>query len=130
MRHAISGAVCQVHRSAGSIEMAELLHVCVDRIMPIDQQVEAADRAIAENPANVPVPPTHPAPGSLALHPVSMALITGAMWPKAGRRLRVSFLDGDPAVQARIPKYAEVEPIREHHLRLRLGSRCRDPDLV
>ncbi len=92
----------------GSVEMAEAPHVCVDRILPLDQQVEAADRAIAENPANAPVPPTHPAPGSLALHPFSMALITGAMWPKTGRRLRVSFLDGDPAVQARIPTYAEV----------------------
>ena len=92
----------------GGTEMAEPLHVCVDRILPMPQQVEAADRAIAENPANAPVPPAHATPGSLALHPFSMALITGAMWPKTGRRLRVSFLDGDPAVQARIPKYADV----------------------
>jgi hypothetical protein len=88
--------------------MAEPLHVCVDRILSMDRQVEAADRAIVENPANAPVPPAHAPPGSLALHPFSMALITGAMWPKTGRRLRVSFLDGDPAVQARIPKHAEV----------------------
>jgi hypothetical protein len=88
--------------------MAEPLNVCVDRMMPADQLVEAADLAIAENPANAPIPPTRLPPGSLALHPLSMALITGAMWPKAGRELRVSFLDGDPAVQGRIPRFAEV----------------------
>jgi hypothetical protein len=53
----------------GGTEMAEPLHVCVDRILPIHQQVEAADRAIAENPAIAPVPPAHAIPGSLALHP-------------------------------------------------------------
>ena len=88
--------------------MTEPLRVCVDRILPPDRRLEAAERAIAENPANAPIPPSQAAPGSLALHPLSMALITGAMWPKTGRLLRVSFLDGDPAVHARIPKHAEA----------------------
>jgi hypothetical protein len=88
--------------------MTEAPHVCVDRIMPAHRLVEAADRAIAENPANAPIAPSHAAPGSMALHPFSMALITGAMWQETGRTLRVSFLDGDPTVQARIPKYADV----------------------
>lgn len=47
-------------------------------------------------------------PGSLARHPFSLALETGSMWPKSGKKLRVRFLEGDPAVQARIPTYVDA----------------------
>ncbi len=87
--------------------MAEPLHVCVDRFLPEGRHVDAANRAVAENPSNAPIPPRAP-PGSLASHPLSLALITGNMWPKIGKTLRVRFLDGDPAVQARLPKHAEA----------------------
>ncbi|MDP9343479.1 MAG: peptidase [Actinomycetota bacterium] len=35
-------------------------------------------------------------------------MLTGYMWFKTGKTLRVRFLDGDPAVQARIPRFAEA----------------------
>jgi hypothetical protein len=88
--------------------MAGPLHVCVDRILPADRQVEAAKRAVAENAANSPVPARLVAPGSFGRHPFSLALETGNMWPKSGKRLRVRFLDGDPTVQGRIPEHAEA----------------------
>jgi len=88
--------------------MAEQLKVCVDRILPPDRQIEAADRAIEENPANSPIPTGSIVPGSLARHPLRLALETGNMWPTSGKKLRVRFLDGDPTVQARIPEYAEA----------------------
>jgi hypothetical protein len=88
--------------------MTDPVRACIDRVMLADRVMDAADRSIAENPANAPIPPLRVPPGSMAGHPFSMAIVTGAMWPKVGRELSVSFLDGDPAVQARIPEYAEV----------------------
>src|SRR5712691_9097968 len=83
--------------------MADPIKVCVDRFMPADRHVEAAARSIEANPSNTPIPPHHAAPGAPFDHPLSLALLTGNMWPRTGQTLRVRFLDGDPAVQARIP---------------------------
>jgi hypothetical protein len=91
----------------GGNAVADPIKVCVDRILPATQHVDAANRSIAENPSNAPIPPRTVAPGAPFDHPLSLALLTGNMWPKTGKMLRVRFLDGDPAVQARIPQWAE-----------------------
>jgi hypothetical protein len=84
----------------------EDIHVCVDRILPRELIVPAARRAVQENPGNV-APPPRTAPGADP-PPDFLAMPIGKMWPHAGKTLRVRFLGGDPAVQAKIPPYAQV----------------------
>ncbi|MFL6237073.1 MAG: peptidase [Thermoanaerobaculia bacterium] len=78
--------------------------VCVDMELPVELQVEAAERAIVENPSNVPVFRHHPALG-VATSPLTMALVTGKKW-KNGRTLHARFLAGDPVVQAKVKRHA------------------------
>lgn len=90
----------------GGVTMSgDEIHVCVDRVLPAELQVEAAARAIAENPANARDVSFLPSPGALPLPPSFLALLTGKLWAN-GRTLRVRFLDGDPVVQQRIPPFA------------------------
>ncbi|MDP8923968.1 MAG: peptidase [Chloroflexota bacterium] len=74
------------------------IRACINRILPPQVRVYAAQQAIAEAPENMPdfrLPPgTTPTRQELA------ALI-GKKW-QSGRRLRVRFMDGDPSVQARV----------------------------
>jgi hypothetical protein len=79
------------------------LKICYDRVLDEDQKVDAALRAIEENPANVPILPE--APGGEEEVPLEMALETRTLW-KPGRTLRVRFLDGVPSVQEKVKKYA------------------------
>jgi hypothetical protein len=97
-----------VSRPGKGDSMVDPIKVCVDRVFPADRHVEAAARSIAANPSNTPIPPHHAAPGAPFDHPLSLALLTGYMWFRTGKTLRVRFLDGDPAVQARIPRFAEA----------------------
>jgi pre-peptidase len=86
--------------------MYEEIHACVDRVLPRDLIIPAARRAVEENPGNI-APPPRTAPGADP-PPEFLALPVGKLWPKTGRTLRVRFLGGDPAVQARIPHWAQV----------------------
>jgi hypothetical protein len=72
------------------------LKMCINREPPGDQVEAAAQRAIAENPANAPS--GAPAFGVGALPTRFMALITGKKW-KPGRTLRVRFQGGHKTVQ-------------------------------
>ncbi len=83
--------------------MPEELQVCVDQILPNEQLKEAADLAVKENPANQPPPQARVA----AHHPFGLALVTGKQW-RPGRVLKVRFLGGDPAVQAKVQQFANV----------------------
>ena len=85
--------------------MAEQIKVCVDRILPAEQRIEAAERAIAENPANVPVISFRPGLGVVPVRPLELAALTGKKWQN-GRNLRVRFLDGQSSVQAKVEQYA------------------------
>jgi serralysin len=79
-------------------------HVCVDKELPVELQVDAAERAVVENPSNVPVFRHRPGLG-VAPSPLSMALITGKKW-KNGRTLHARFLGGSPDVQAKVRQFA------------------------
>jgi hypothetical protein len=82
------------------------LKVCIDRSLPAAQLFAASRAAVAENPDNAPVMPRgRSLPGSFVDSPVALAALTGKLW-KPGRTLRVRFLDGDPAVQARVEPFA------------------------
>ncbi len=82
----------------------QLPRVCLDVILPPELQVEAAERAIEENPSNLPVFRNRPGMG-VASSPLHLALVTGKKW-KNGRTLHVRFLEGKPEIQAQVKKYA------------------------
>jgi hypothetical protein len=82
------------------------IKICIDRALTFPDQLAAAQRATAENPANAPVLPPLSLPPGVPL-PASLPLLTGKLW-KPGRTLRVRFLDGDPAVQTRLQPFAHV----------------------
>src|SRR5687767_6823337 len=84
------------------------LRLCVDRMLTPNQVVEAARLEVRENPSNIPPPPRF-SPGlgvSETPSPFSLAAITGKKWA-IGRTLRVRFLAGESAVQAKVQHFAE-----------------------
>lgn len=76
---------------------------CIDRILPNELIIAAAERAITENPSNVPV--FRPGFGITPPSRLEMAAVTGKLWEK-GRTLRVSFMDGQASVQSRVEGFA------------------------
>jgi len=83
--------------------MPDDLRICIDRVLPRDMVIGAADRAVGENPANVPI--LRPGFGIAPPSRLELAAVTGKLWQK-GRTLRVRFLDGVFAVQAKVEEYA------------------------
>ncbi len=82
------------------------IKLCIDRSLPTAQLFAASRAAVAENPDNAPVMPRgRSLPGSFVDSPVALAALTGKLW-KPGRTLRVRFLDGNPAIQARVEPFA------------------------
>ena len=77
----------------------EVIKACIDRIMPDHLRLESARNAVKENPANAPA-------RTARLSIEEIAVFTSNLW-KPGRFLRVSFLDGDPAVQAKVQQVAQ-----------------------
>jgi hypothetical protein len=85
-------------------------HICLEMPLPPQLMLDAAERAIAEDPQNATA-------GQVAierrpgLEPSSLemfgALLTGKRW-KNGRTLRVRHLDGDPAIQVKVEAYAKI----------------------
>ena len=86
-------------------DQEELSQVCIDMELPPELEVEASERAIEENPANLPVVRHRPGMG-VGTSPRSLALLTGKKWAN-GRTLRVRFLEGDPAIQAKVQQFAQ-----------------------
>ena len=86
--------------------MPNEIKICVDRETPPSQLIRTAEHAIKENPANVPIVRFRAGLGVVSDSPVRMALITGKKWQN-GRTLRVGFLDGDPAVHAKVKANAQ-----------------------
>ncbi len=84
-----------------STRQPEPIRACIDVALPIELITTAANEAMSENPENAPM--VLPA---MLPSPVFLAVVTGKRW-KPGRTLRVSFMDGDPAVQQRIPPIAK-----------------------
>jgi len=83
----------------------ETIHVCIDRVLTPDQAVDAAERAIEENPSNVPI--LRPGVGIAPPSRMELAALTGKLWQN-GRTLRVRFLDGPAAVRAKVETIAHI----------------------
>ena len=64
------------------------LHLCIDRIIPIEHKIVAATLAIDEYPGNQPRMPR--ALAGASAHPAKMALLAGKKWQN-GRELGVYF---------------------------------------
>jgi hypothetical protein len=84
--------------------VADPIRVCIDRELSLAARLEAADRAIAENPANAPSLRVRPGMGVASRDRMRAALVTAKKWAN-GRTLRVRFLDGDATVQAKLQPY-------------------------
>ena len=85
--------------------MSRNIKMCIDRVVPEHLLVESMHRAIEENPSNLPVARHLPGLGVEPLPASRMAIITGKKWQN-GREVKVHFLDGEPAVQAKVEHYA------------------------
>jgi hypothetical protein len=78
---------------------------CIDRVPSPEELIRAAELAIEENPANVPVVTVHPGMGVAPPTRYELAGVTGKKWQN-GKRLRARFLDGTPSVQQRVEDHA------------------------
>ncbi len=99
------------------------IEICVDRVLPEDLRIPAAERSVAENFTNQPTVHFSPGLGVAPLSPFELAALTAKKWNN-GRVLRVRFLDGDQEVQNRLQPFAHQWS--EHaHIKLEFGD---DPD--
>ena len=90
----------------GGIEMSEeQIRVCIDRVLDPHTAIDAADRAVEENPANVPI--FRPGRGVRPPTRLELAGVTGKLW-QPGRTLQVAFMDGDSGVQAKVESFTKV----------------------
>jgi serralysin len=93
------------------------IHACIDMKLPKELVVEAAERAIAENPDNDPARRKGMVP---ITEPLQLALLTGTKWQN-GRTLRVRFLDGDSSVHQKVATYAK-EWEKYANIKLQFGN--------
>ncbi|HET9225354.1 MAG TPA: M12 family metallopeptidase [Thermoanaerobaculia bacterium] len=100
-------------------EEEKIPHVCLDPILPPELQVEAAERAIEENPSNLPIVRHRPGMG-VAPSPFQLALVTGKKWQN-GRTLRVRFLEGIPQIQAKVKQFA-MQWTQHANIKLEFGN--------
>lgn len=86
--------------------MTEQIKICTEVLLPPDMLLEAAKKAVEENPANA-----DPATAAILQDPeqidssARMALVTQKLW-QPGRTLKVRFLDGHPVVQEKVKQFA------------------------
>lgn len=100
------------------------IHLCVDRVIPLQRKTRAASAAVAENRENEPrVPSARP---GATMHPFKMALLTGKKW-KRGRTLGVRFLDGSARQKQRVREHAEIW-MEYANIKLNFSSRAK-PDI-
>ncbi|GGH44072.1 hypothetical protein GCM10008014_05230 [Paenibacillus silvae] len=71
-------------------------HSCMLAILPPELQAEANRLAVEENPDNMPKDSSDNK---------ELAMIKGKRW-KPGRTIKVSFMDGDPVIQANVERHA------------------------
>jgi hypothetical protein len=84
------------------------IHLCIDRIVPLDYRMTAADLAKQERPRNEPeVDKLRAVQPGVALYPMKIALFTSKMW-NDGRTLGVAFLDGSAKQRQLVIKYAQT----------------------
>jgi hypothetical protein len=90
--------------ASASLAPSTAIETCTIKLLPQDQWIPSASRAVAINPANAPA--THILRQALpdaVIPPEHLALLTAKYWGRAGVRLTVGFLDNPPAdLRARI----------------------------
>lgn len=80
------------------------LHICIDRVIPLQHKVHAMDLAVAENPANKPsLFPLLPGASS---NRAKMALLAGKLWSPDRTTLGVAFLDGSEIQKRKVMAHA------------------------
>lgn len=86
--------------------MTGLIRTCTVMPLPEDRFVEAARRAIKENPKNAPIRrlPAELAPGGGG--PAELAVVTAKRW-NPGRTLKAKFMGGLPRVRERLVPFAK-----------------------
>jgi hypothetical protein len=82
------------------------IKICTVRSVPDDKFVEAASKALEENPMNAPMRSLRNGIGIGSGGMLEMAVLTEKRW-SPGRTLRVKFLDGVPEVQQKVEHYAK-----------------------
>lgn len=109
---------------------APAIDICLDRDLPDDALVAAADRAVEERPSNAPADRSS-SPGGWRDR-VRLALLTRKMW-RTGQTLNVAFLDGEQKMHERVLavagewsrhanlRFALVEDPDQAHLRVGLS---------
>ncbi len=80
------------------------IHLCIDRVIPLQQKVRAMDLAIRENPKNEPK--LYPLLPGVSGNPAKLALLTGKLWSQ-GRKLGVAFLDGSQTQRQKVMDNAQ-----------------------
>jgi len=95
-----------MENDADNIDLSKI-HVCLDMTLPPNMALEAADRAITENPENAPSG-TVDARRKIGIRPETFgAVLTGKKW-KNGRVLRVRHLNGDAAIHRKVEDLARM----------------------
>ncbi len=94
------------------------LHLCIDRVVPMEHKIKAAELARKENRGNEPKRPRLLSGASI--HPVKMALLAGKKW-QPGRTLTVAFLDGSKTQQAKVIEKAQ-EWCRYANMKLKFNA--------
>jgi hypothetical protein len=89
-------------------------HFCFDRVLTNSQKIEAAKKAVQENPQNAPRMPER-VPFGVSSHPVKLALLTGRKWAD-GKTLGVYFMDGSQIQRDKVKakaiewcRYADIQ---------------------
>jgi hypothetical protein len=82
----------------------DTIRMCIERVLEGDQIREAARRAVEELEDNTPILPMGP---DGTPEPLEIAIETEKMW-RLGRVLKVRFLDGEAAVQAKVEQIAHL----------------------
>ena len=94
------------------------VHVCVDRIIPYEQKIKAAEIAVKHNAANAPRALVR-LPG-VSNHPAKIALLTGKKWVN-GTELSIAFMDGSKTQQQKVTDHA-VQWMKYSNIRLKFGG--------
>ena len=81
------------------------LYLCIDRVVPMQHKVKAAELARKENRANEPRLKI-PSSAGVSVHPAKLALVTGKKWQN-GKTLRVAFLDGSQTQKSKVQGKAQ-----------------------
>jgi hypothetical protein len=87
------------------MKMQDLRVLCIDRVVPLQHKIKAADIAQQENVDNRPNPDAIPA--GVGVYTLKIALLTSKRWSN-GRVLGVRFLDGSELQRQNTIKYATL----------------------